>query len=107
METELPSSSRVCVCVCLPPTFELGHFQLLDLLQLVVALSVLVQLPVVVVALGLVLVLQVVILLLQVLVLVLAEDTTAVLRWLKCSAADAEAEVPSESGAAPAGSSSC
>lgn len=59
-----------CVCVS---TFELGHLQLFDLLQLVVALSVLVQLPVVVVALGLVLVLQVVVLLLQVLVLVLAE----------------------------------
>lgn len=55
-------------------TFELGDFQLFDLLQFVIALSVLVQLPDVVIALGLVLVLQVVILLLQILVLVLTED---------------------------------
>lgn len=62
----------VCVwaCVC-ESTFELGDLHLFDLLQLAVALSVLVQLPVVVVPLGLVLVLQLVVLLLQVLVLVL------------------------------------
>lgn len=109
METKLPSFSCVCVRVCVGgPTFELGHLQLFDLLQLVVALSVLVQLPVVVVALGLVLVLQLVILLLQVLVLVLPEDATAALRRPRWSGAgDADAEVPSGSGAAPAGSSSC
>lgn len=58
-------------------TFELGDFQLFDLLQFVIALSVFVQLSVVVVTLGLVLVLQVIILLLQILMLVLTEDTTS------------------------------
>lgn len=55
-------------------TFELGHFRIFDLLQFVVACSVLIQQPIVVLALGVMLVLQLIILLLQVLVLVLTEE---------------------------------
>lgn len=61
----------MCACV---GTFQLGHLHLFDLLQLLVALSVLVQQPAVVLALDLVLVLQLVVLLLQVVVLVLMDD---------------------------------
>lgn len=64
----------MCVCVREVATFQLGDLHLFDLLQLLVALSVLVQQPAVVLALDLVLVLQFVVLLLQVVVLVLMED---------------------------------
>lgn len=62
------------MCVHEVGTFQLGDLHLFDLLQLLVALSVLVQQPAVVLALDLVLVLQFVVLLLQVVVLVLMED---------------------------------